>query len=310
MDVIGLDVSKTRLDVFDPKQNAHRAFTTDERGLDELRDWLGRRPLAVMEASGGLERRLQGRLAVRGLRVAVVNAGRVRDFAKAAGKIAKTDPIDAQQIARFALWAKPDPTPPLPPARRRLQDLLAYRRQLVAEITARRQQLDHFTDLELRRRAGDRLDALLAERRDIEALLRQTIQADADLEAAFRLMTSVPRVGLVLAASLLAQLPELGTLDRRRIASLAGVAPIANDSGLHRGRRRIRGGRHDVRCALYMPAIGQFALDNPFGATARRLKAQGKPGKVVATAIMRRMLVVLNAILRTQTPWNPQQTAT
>lgn len=303
MDAIGLEVAKTRVDVFDPKPNAHRTFEPDERGLDALTAWLGRRPLVVMEASGGLERRLQDRFARRGLEVAVVNAGRVREFAKAAGKLAKTDRLDAEPIARFALWAKPAPTPPPSTARRKLLDLLAYRRQLLAELTARRQQAEQFTDPDLRRRANERLDALAAERGEIETLMRRTIAADAELERAFGLLTSVPRVGLVLAATVLAQLPELGTLDRRQIASLVGLAPRANDSGLQHGRRRIRSGRQDVRTALDMPAIGQFARDNPFGNAARHLKAQGKPAKVVVVAVMRRMLVVLNAVLKTGVPW-------
>jgi transposase len=299
--VIGIDVSKARLDVCRLEDGRRLAVGNDAAGLRALVDRLGIGPqdLMVLEASGGYERTAQRTLCARGLRVAIVNAARVRAFARASGCLAKTDRIDAAVIARYGAFARPAPTPPVGDARRALAELLAYRRQLTAEITARSQQLAHLVSAALRQRAEVALGRLRAERQEILRLIRHTVAAAAELTRPYALLTSMPGVGPVLAATLLAELPELGTLDRRQIASLVGVAPIARESGTRHGRRAIRAGRKPVRSVLYMAALSASRTASPGAAFYRRLVAAGKPAKLALIALMRKMLVTLNGMLRT-----------
>jgi transposase len=306
--VIGIDVSKARLDGYCLADGRRLAVGNDAAGIAALADRLdlGARDLLVMEASGGYERLAHRLLSERGLAVAVVNAARVRAFARASGRLAKTDRLDAEVIARYGAFARPAPTLPVAGARQMLAELLAYRRRLTAEITARVQQLGHLQTPAVRERAAAALARLRAERREVEALLRRAIAEDPGLAGAFALLTSMPGVGLILAATLLAELPELGTLDRRRIASLAGLAPVARDSGLLRGARTIRRGRGTVREVLYMAAVSASRTHSGAAAFYRRLVTAGKPPKLALVALMRKMLTTLNALLRTATPWDPQ----
>ena len=281
--VIGIDVSKARLDVYCLADGRRLAVDNDAAGIAALvgQLGLGAGDLLIMEASGGYERAAHRE---RGVAVAVVNAARVRDFARASGRLAKTDRIDAAVIARYGAFARPAPTPLAIGARQILAELLAYRRQLTAEITARSQQLGHLVTLALRQRAEAALERLHVERREITRLIGQTIAGDRDLAATATLLQSMPGVGPVLVATLLAQLPELGKLDRRQIASLVGVAPIAKDSGTRQGRRPIRGGRAAVlRAALHGRARRQPQQSHParrLPAPARqRQAAQARPGR-------------------------------
>jgi transposase len=310
--MVGIDVSKLRLDVFDLEDGRRLAVGNDAAGIAALveRLGLGAQDLIVMEASGGYERRPHRLLSERGLRVAVVNAARVRDFARARGRLAKTDRVDAEMIARYGAFARPAPTPLLTGARQALAELLAYRCQLTAEITARTQQLGHLVTPTLRQRAAAALERLRAERREVIQLIGQTITAERTLATAAAVLQSMPGVGPVLAATSLAELPELGALDRRQIASLVGVAPIAKDSGTKRGRRLIRGGRRQIRPPLYMAALVASRSHPALGAVYRRLVAHGKPPKLALVALMRKILVILNAMLRTATPWHASPTAT
>ena len=305
-DLIGIDIAKARLDVFDPATDRERGFSHDAAGLDALRAWLGaeRSPLVVVEASGGLERRLVGAMAARGLAVAVANPARVRDFARAQGILAKTDRLDARSIAGFGAWAKPAPTGLVEPARRRLSELLLYRRQLQAQITQKRQQLSHLDEPCVRQLAEQAITRMTDERKTVDRLLLETVKADQSLQTRYRLLTSMPRVGPVLAATLLALLPELGQLSRRRITSLVGLAPFAADSGTSRGRRRIQGGRSAIRPPLYMAAIGIMKTKGPIAEIWNRLTAAGKPAKIAIVAVMRKMIVTLNAMIKSQQPWN------
>ena len=303
--VIGIDVSKGRLDVYRLEDGRRLAISNDAAGVGQLADRLdlGARDLLVMEASGGYERLAHRLLSKRGLRVAIVNAARVRDFARASGRLAKTDRVDAAVIARYGAFARPTPTPAVTGARQILAELLAYRCQLTAEITARSQQLGHLATPALRQRAEAALGRLRAERQELAQLIGQTIAADGALVTVAALLQSMPGVGPVLIATLLAELPELGSLDRRQIASLVGVAPIANDSGTRQGRRPIRGGRGTVRVPLYMAALVASRSNPTFRAVYQRLLAQAKPPKLALVVLMRKMLVTLNAMLRTSTPW-------
>jgi transposase len=305
--VIGIDVSKARLDVYRLDDGRRLTVGNDAAGIAVLADQLGlgAKDLVVMEASGGYERRAQRDLSKRGLEVAIVNAARVRDFARASGLLAKTDRLDAAVIARYGAFARPASTPLVSTARQALAELLAYRRQITGEITARRQQLGHLVTPTLRRRAQAALARLVAEQKEIARLIRHRIAAEAELAKTAALLTSMPGVGPILAATLLAELPELGTLGRREIASLVGVAPIANDSGTKRGRRAIRAGRKEVRSVLYMAAVSTSRTAGRGAAFYRRLVAAGKPPKLALIALMRKMLTTLNAMLRTANPYSP-----
>ena len=303
--VIGIDVSKVRLDVYSLEDGRRLAVGNDAAGIAALADRLGlsARDLLVMEASGGYERRAHRHLSERGLRVAIGNAARVRDFAKASGRLAKTDRVDAEMIAHYGAFARPAPTPLVDGARQMLAELLAYRRQLTAEITARSQQLGHLATPALRQRAEAALGRLRAERQEMAQLIAQAIAADGALAAAAALLRSMPGVGPVLVATLLAELPELRTLDRRRIASLVGVAPIAKDSGARQGRRPIRGGRGRVRAPLYMAALVASRSNPTLRTVYERLLANAKPPKLALVVLMRKMLIALNAMLRSAAPW-------
>jgi transposase len=201
--------------------------------------------------------------------------------------------------ARYGAFARPAATPAVTGARQILAELLAYRRQL----TARSQQLGHRATPALRQRAAAALGRLRAERQELAQLIGQTIAADGALVTAAALLQSMPGVGPVLIATLLAQLPELGTLARRQIASLVGVAPVARDSGARQGRRPIRGGRGTARVPLDMAELVASRSNPTFRAVYQRLLAQAKPPKLALLVLMRTMLVTLNAMLRTSTPW-------
>jgi transposase len=302
--VVGVDVSKAQLDACDLGAGRRLRVDNDAAGIARLAAWASPGALVVMEASGGYERLAHRRLLERGLEVAIVNAKRVRDFARASGRLAKTDRVDAEVIARYGAFARPAATPAPDAAARELAELLAFRQRLVGEITARQQQLTHLETPLLRRRAQADLARLRRDKIELETLLRRAIARAPRLARGFALLTSMPGVGLILAATLLAQLPELGRLDRRQVASLVGVAPIAKDSGLKRGQRVVAEGRSAVRRVLYMAALSASRSDARFAAFHRRLVARGKPPKLALVATMRKMLVTLNAIARTQKPWS------
>jgi transposase len=304
--VVGIDVSKARLDGFCLASGRRLAVANDARGIGELALWLEPESLVVMEASGGYERLAHRLLAERGSKVAVVNALRVRQFAKASGLLAKTDRLDAAVIARYGAFAKPAPTLVRAGAREQLAELLAYRRQLLAEITARTQQLTHLRSPALIEHAQAALQRLRRDKAELDRLMRETIAGDAELQAKARLLKATPGAGPVLVATLLAELPELGSLDRRQIASLVGLAPVARDSGLMRGRRVIHGGRKEVRSALYMATLALSRRASRFALAYRALLAKGKPKKLALVATMRKLLVTLNAIAKTNTPWREQ----
>ena len=302
--IVGIDVSKARLDAYCLERQQRLAVDNDATGIERLIAWLGPDSLVVVEASGGYERLAHRLLTERDIRAAVVNPARVRHFAKASGVLAKTDRLDAAVIARYGAFARPAPTPVRDGPRAALAELLGYRRQLLDEITARGQQLGHLRTASLIERAEAALERLRREKAELDALLHQTIAGDPELQAMAALLGGTPGVGPVLIATLL---PELGTLDRRKIASLAGVAPVANDSGQMRGRRTLQGGRAAVRQALYMAVLSASRGRSRFAAAYRALVARGKPAKLALAASMRKLLVTLNAIARSRTPWREEQ---
>lgn len=302
---IGIDVSKDRLDVHVAPDGLYQQFRAQE--VEKLADWIQALSptLVVMEASGGFERAAWLALAARNVSVAVVNPKRVRDFAKAAGKLAKTDKIDSAVLADFALRFSPAPTPPPTDAHRELEALLLRYRQLIEMSTAEKNRLGMSTSTWVKGQIRSHLRGLETQRRRVTDELLGKLATSMDLREKAERLRTVPGVGPITAASLLVDLPELGRLNRGEIAALAGVAPMAHDSGTHRGIRRITAGRASVRCALYMAALVATRFNPVLRDFYARLLAHGKPKKLALTACMRRLLVQLNAMARDGTTWKP-----
>lgn len=296
---VGIDVAKAHLDVAWEQGCWH--VSNDGRGHRQLVERLvamGPCVHVICEASGGYERALLFALERGGIDFSLVQASRVRQYARACGLLAKTDTIDAQVLARFGQAIAPRPGKVLPPAQEQLRELEAHRRHLVRLLVAeqnRRAQLSNKTLLSLDRRLTSQLRKQIAQ---VEALLAASIEQDQALARKARKLTSIVGVGPRTATLLLAQMPELGELNRRQAAALAGLAPFNRDSGSLQGKRAIFGGRRAVRCGLYMAAL-VAARRNPILAPFyRRLRSAGKPPKLALTATMRKLLVVLNTVLK------------
>lgn len=300
---IGIDVAKDQLDLA-VHGGKHWRARNDEAGVETVAtDMVALAPtLVVLEATGGYERAVTVALAARGLSVAVVNPRQVRDFAKATGVLAKTDELDARVLAHFAATVRPTPRTLADAQAHELKELVTRRRQVVSMLTAEQNRLPRTTTA-VRERIKAHLVFLETEleeqNRDVDTLL----QASPLWRAREDLLRSVPGVGPVTSATLVAALPELGRLSRKEIAALVGVAPLNRDSGQQRGHRIVWGGRAEVRAVLSMAAL-VATQHNPVIRTlyARLLKA-GKPKKVALVACMRKLLTILNAVLRTETPW-------
>ena len=304
---VGIDVAKARLDIAVRPSGEQWVSATDSVSLEELvRRLQALQPeLIVLEATGGQEGPTVAALAAAGLSVAVVNPRQVRDFARAIGQLAKTDVLDAQVLAHFAQVIHPTPRP-LPEAQaQELTALLARRRQLIQMQTAERQRLDT-TLPRVRTQIERHLAWLEAELADLDQTLHDQVQASPVWRERENLLRSVPGIGPTTALTLLAELPELGLLDRKAIAALVGVAPLSCESGTWRGRRILWGGRARVRTALYMAALVASRHNPIIAAFYRRLCGAGKPKKVALTACMHKLLTILNAIVRQGSPWSVQ----
>ena len=303
--VVGIDVAKQQVDVHvRPQGDAFRS-ATDEAGLTELIERLQelRPTLVVLEATGGYEVPVAAALGSAGLPVAVVNPRQVRDYARATGQLAKTDTLDARMLARFGEAVQPA-VRPLPDAQARLLGaLVARRRQLVEMLAAESNRHRQVHERQVRELIAAHLEWLRQALKALEGELHDTIRTTPLWRERENLLTSVPGVGDVTARTLIAELPELGQLDRRRIAALVGVAPLNRDSGTFRGRRMIGGGRATVRHVLYMAALTAIRWNPPLAAFYQRLITAGRPAKVALVAAMRKLLVILNAIVRDGRPW-------
>lgn len=307
---IGIDVGKAQLDVAERPSGATWRLAHDEAGITDLvTRWRAQPPtLIVLEATGGLEVPLVAALGTAGLAVVVVNPRQVRHFAQALGQLAKTDRLDAALLARFAESVRPPPRP-LPDAQAQaLAALVTRRSQIVTMLVAEQQRL-HSTPPPLRPRVATHVDWLRTERAALEAELAQTIQQTPLWRERDDLLRSVPGVGPTLATTLLADLPELGRLTRKQIAALVGVAPLNHDSGQHRGRRIIWGGRAQVRTVLYMGTLVAVQHNSVLRPFYERLLAAGKPKKVALVACMHKLLIILNAMVAHQTRWTPSLNA-
>jgi len=308
---IGIDVSKDRLDV----ATYPREETWNTTQAPEDIDALARRikklkpALVVLEATGGLEMPIAAALSELNVPVAIVNPRQVRDFAKATGKLAKTDRIDAAILARFAQAVRPDARPVPDTQRQELKAILARRRQLIEMITMEKNRLHSAKVAKVRSSIKQVIASLKKQLHGIDDDLDQAIKASEAYRVKDDLLRSVPGVGPVLTSTLIIDLPELGCLNRKEIAALVGVAPFNRDSGKYKGTRRIWGGRVTVRTGLYMGAL-VAARHNPVIRTYyQRLLAMGKPQKVALTACMRKLLLILNVMLRDQSRWGQIRTA-
>jgi transposase len=304
---IGIDVAKDSIDVaWSQADKPHRLQLANSH--DGFAVLIRQLPPAaqvrlVAEATGGYERRLVTALVEAGYRVAVVNPRQVRDFAKALGILAKTDRIDAAVLARFGSQVQPRLLEENPARRAELTQLVARRRQLI-ELRAMESNRQQQATARAAQKSIRHVLALLDKEVDqVEAEIARLLQSDDDWRAKIELLATTPGVASVTSATLVAEVPELGRLNRQAIAALVGVAPFNDDSGKYRGIRRIRGGRAAVRQVLYMAALAARRCNPVIRAFAQRLAAQGKKPKLIITACMRKLLVILNALLKQRTSW-------
>ena len=302
---VGIDVSKDRLDVHVRPSGESFAVSRDGKGLEDL---VGRLSalgptLVALEATGGFETIVAAAVGGAGLPLAVANPAQVRQFASGIGKRAKTDQVDAAVIARFAETARPEPRPLPDETQTLLAALVTRRRQIIEMLVAERQRERPASNVRIRKSLA----------RHITVLEKELVAVDQDIDTLVRgspvwrdkedLLASVPGVGRTTARTLLAELPELGTLDRRRIASLAGLAPYTRQSGRWKGKSMIAAGRAPVRAALFMAALVASRCNPALKTLYQRLLHAGKPKMVALIAVARKLLVILNAILRDQRQW-------
>lgn len=306
--VVGIDIAKHSLDVhFLPDGRAYRVPNRTEGHSELIRQLpeLGT-CLVVVEATGGYERQLVAELAAAGHHVSVVNPRQVRDYARSRGILAKTDRIDARLIALFGQHVHPRPLAEVDEKQGELSQFVTRRRQLVELRTAEMNRREAPVSKEVRKSIQLMIDTFNKELKRIDKAILALVESDDDWKGKSDVLQSTPGIGQATAATLLSDLPELGKLSRTKIAALAGVAPLNRDSGTMRGKRSIWGGRASVRSALYMATLSARRFNPVIKAFSERLNARGKPKKQIIIACMRKLLVILNTMLRTNTPWNPQ----
>jgi transposase len=309
---IGIDVAKSKFDVAIRPEGVSRTLPYNVEGIARLLAVLRELDscLIVLEATGGFERRLAAELIDAGHQVAIANPRQVRDFARGLGVLAKNDRLDARLLAIYAEKAQPRLLEKTSEKQQELNDLVTRRRQLIGLRTAETNRLELCTSKLATKSIRHVLDLLRKELLKLDAEIARLIAADHDWRGKSELLQSVPGVGPATSASLVAELPELGRLNRQQIASLVGLAPFPHDSGQFRGRRSIWGGRSSVRSMLYMAALTARRCNPTIRAFADRLAQSGKRNQVVLTACMRKLLVILNALVKHNVPWNPPSATT
>lgn len=303
---VGIDVAKDSLDVCLLPEGRSWATTNDRHGFGQLLNELPSlgECLVVVEATGGYQRALVAELIAAGHRVAVANPRQVRDFARGLNLLAKTDRLDAQVIARFGQQVRPRSLEKSSENQDRLAQLVARRRQLIDLRTAEKCRLETASTQSVIKSVRGVIEQLDKFIRRIEKELSDLVESDDQLQCRSRTLQTAPGVGAVTAATLVAELPELGRLNRQEISALVGVAPFNRDSGKFHGRRAIWGGRSTVRSVLYMATLTARRFNPVIRAFAQRLEAAGKPFKVVMVACMRKLLVILNTMLKNNSTWN------
>ena len=302
---VGVDVAKAQVDVAVRPSDVGWVVANDDAGLRQLVSRLKTLEphMVVLEASGGLELPLVAALAVEELPVVVVNPRQVRDFARATGKLAKTDALDASVLAHFGETIKPPVRPLRDTETQALNSLATRRHQVMSMLVSEKHRLNTAIAVAVRSGIEAHIEWLQQELDDLDTDLRQTLRESPVWREKDNLLRSVPGVGEQISLTLLAHLPELGTLDRRQMAALVGVAPFNRDSGTLRGRRTVWGGRARVRAALYMGALVAARYNPVIRDFYQRLLAAGKPKKLALTACMRKLLVILNSMLRHRSAW-------
>ncbi|MBI3158184.1 MAG: IS110 family transposase [Chloroflexi bacterium] len=303
---IGIDISKATCDVAESQGEFLGSFPRTPAGLAQLSVGLASRApaLVVMEATGGLEKSVLTDLAGAGLPVAVVNPKRVREFARASGQLAKTDRLDALIIARFAQAIRPEPTPIPSPAQQELSDLLTRRQQLLKMLVSEGNGNRAETASPVLQPSLHRIQAALQdELACIQAALDALVASQPDWQTELHNLESCKGVGSVTALTLKGHLPELGKLDHKEIAALVGVAPMNHDSGFRRGKRFVTGGRSEVRSVLFMATLSATRHNPQIRSFYHSLLARGKPKLLALTACMRKLLTILNAMTRDNSPW-------
>ncbi len=300
----GIDVSKEFLDLAVLPSREKKRFNNDEEGVGKLTTTLKKHSvqLVVMEPTGGLEAMAAAFLAVEGIKVAVVNARQVRDYARATGKLAKTDKLDSLVMAEFASVIKPPARELRNEETEEIKAIVSRRRQLLEMLKAEKNRLA-VARKNLKPNIISHIEWLKKEMAELDRDLRQRIEESAIWRVKDNLLQSIPGVGKVLSATILAELPELGRLNRRQIAALVGVAPYNRDSGMMRGKRSVWGGRASVRTVLYMAALVGTRFNPVISTFYHRLIEKGKAKKVAIVACMRRLLIIMNAMLKTQKAW-------
>ena len=300
---IGIDVAQDRLDAHVRPSDESFAVARDSEGLAALIERLRAFDpyLVVLEATGGFEVTVAAAVVAAEIPLAVVNPRQIRDFARATGQLAKTDALDARAIARFAEAVRPQPRPVPDAQARALGELVARRRQIIEMMTAERNRRRQLTSRRLVKSVDRLLTVLQQELSELEQDLDEGIRGTPAWRERDELLRSVPGIGNVVARTLIADLPELGRLDRKQIAALVGVAPINRDSGKMRGKRTTWGGRAKVRCTLYMAALVASRYNPLLKAFYQRLTSAGKAKKLALTAVMRKLLTILNAMIRDNT---------
>ena len=305
---VGIDVSKKHLDVHLLSDNRSLRVPNSREGVGEL---LGQLPSpgschVIAEATGGYQRLLVAELVSAGHAVSIVNPRQVRDFARADNRLAKTDKIDARTLARFGQVFELRRVEKTSESQGELRDLVAHRRHLIGVRTAQQNRLDTQTSKAVCKSLREMLTLLGRQIAETEEAINRLVEEDDDWKSRSEILRSVPGLGQTTAVALLAELPELGKLDRQAVGSLAGLAPFNRDSGQFKGKRSIWGGRTSVRTSLYMATLAARRFNPVIRTFADRLSTAGKPFKVMMTACMRKLLVILNTMVKTNTTWNPK----
>ena len=300
---VGIDVSKRYLDIFDESLGVPERIANAPQAITPIVARWRCDVLGVFEATGVYDLELREALSQAGIRFARINPARARDFARASGQLAKTDPIDARMLAAFARALQPATEPAANPARKALAGLAKRRDQLVLMRAQEKNRRSEADDRAMATRIGRLIEVLDGEIAEIEADISALIKAEPEISDDAQLMRSLPGVGPVACMQLIAQMPELGKVGPKQVAALAGLAPFNVDSGAFRGKRKIAGGRKRVRDALYMAALNAVRRADPFKTFYTRLRQAGKPAKLALIAVARKLLTVLNAIMRDRKPY-------
>lgn len=307
-DTIGVDISKDSLDAHRLSDADSQHFPNDKKGFRALIKWVGQSPVArvVFEPTGPYHKAFERALGQAGLPLVKVNPRQARRFAEATGKLAKTDKLDAKLLARMGAVLEIAPRPICGAALAELKELQGARDALIKDRTAAKNRAKALTLPLLKKLIVQRLDQTERQIAALEAEILARIEADAELAPRFGILTSIPGLSKITAFALLIEMPELGALEAGQAAALAGLAPIARQSGRWTGKAFIKGGRANVRCALYMPALVATRFNPDMKAKYTQMIDAGKPAKVAITAVMRKMLVLANALLKAQRLWTPK----